>query len=159
MAIEILKLIVSIALCQLAGFISALFNIKSIPKWYSKLKKPRFNPPNKIFGPVWTGLYLLMGISLYLVLVSGIAFGSFPIIIFFVHLLLNVLWSAIFFRAKKLGLAFLEIIVLWISISVIIILFYPISHLASYLLIPYLLWVSFASLLNWKFWRLNRKRG
>jgi translocator protein len=156
MAIDILKLIISIVLCQFAGGIGAIFNIKAIPKWYTHLRKPSFNPPNWIFGPVWTILYLMMGISFYLIWVSGFSLASLPLIAFFVQLILNVLWSALFFGARKPFLAFVEIIFLFISIALVMILFYPNSHTAAYLLIPYLLWVSFASVLNFELWRLNR---
>lgn len=157
MAIDILKLILSIILCELAGIIGSLFNIRSIPNWYKKLKKPGFNPPNWIFGPVWTILFLLMGISLYLVWNTGISLLSFPMIIFFLQLILNIIWSGIFFGLKKPFFAFLEIILLWFFILATIISFFTISPIASYLLIPYILWVSFASLLNFYIWRLNRK--
>jgi translocator protein len=156
MAIDILKLIISIVICQLAGLVGSIFNFKAIPRWYSKLKKPAFNPPNWIFGPVWTILYLLMGISMYLVWNAGFSLFSTPLIIFGLQLLLNISWSALFFGAKKPAMAFVEILFLWMSILYLIFIFYPISQLASYLLIPYLLWVGFASLLNWKLWTLNK---
>ncbi len=152
---DIIKLILSIVICQFAGILGSLFNIKSIPKWYSKIKKPRFNPPNKIFGPVWTLLYLLMGISLYLILTSGKDI-TLPIIIFSIQLVLNIVWSFLFFGLRKPFFAFLEIIILWLSILATIIIFYAISKPAAYLLIPYLLWVSFASLLNYSLWKLNK---
>jgi benzodiazapine receptor len=156
---EILKLIICVLICQVVGILSSFFNIKSIPGWYSKQKKPKFNPPNWIFGPVWTLLYLLMGISIYLVLVSGAIEKqtSLAIIVFLIQLFLNFLWSGIFFGMKKPLLAFFEIILLLVSIIINLIVFYPISELAAYLLIPYLLWVSFAALLNFEIWRLNRK--
>ncbi|MEI6850196.1 MAG: TspO/MBR family protein, partial [archaeon] len=134
---DIIKLILSIVICQFAGILGSLFNIKSIPKWYSKIKKPRFNPPNKIFGPVWTLLYLLMGISLYLILTSGKDI-TLPIIIFSIQLVLNIVWSFLFFGLRKPFFAFLEIIILWLSILATIIIFYAISKPAAYLLIPYL---------------------
>lgn len=152
---DIIKLIICLVICQIAGLLGAVFNIKSIPRWYSKLKKPRFNPPNWIFGPVWTILYFLMGISVYLVLVSGKETTS-AVLIFFIQLVLNVLWSALFFGIKKPSFAFIEIILLEISILVTIALFYKISIIASYLLIPYFLWVGFASILNFSIWRLNK---
>ena len=156
MTIDILKLIISIVICQLAGGIGAIFKVKAIPKWFIHLKKPSFNPPNWLFGPVWTILYLMMSISFYLIWVSGFSLASLPLIAFFVQLILNVLWSALFFGARKPFMAFVEIIFLLISIVIVMILFYPNSHIAGYLLIPYLLWVMFASLLNFELWRLNR---
>jgi tryptophan-rich sensory protein len=139
------------------GFLGSLFNIKSIPNWYSKQKKPRFNPPNWIFGPVWTLLYTLMGISLYLVLISE-KVNTLAIVIFSIQLFLNLIWTGIFFGMRKPFLAFMEIILLWISIIINIFVFYGISKTASYLLIPYLLWVSFASILNFSIWKLNKQK-
>lgn len=155
MAFNILTFIICILICELAGFMGSIFNIKSIPGWYKKLKKPRFNPPNWIFGPVWTILYFLMGISLYLI-VSQTTFNILAIVLFIVQLFLNILWSAIFFGMKKPFYSFLEIILLWASILATIILFYQIYPLASYILIPYLLWVTFALILNFKIWILNK---
>jgi len=152
---DIIALIVCIVICQAAGLLGSIFNFKSIPRWYSKLKKPAFNPPNWIFGPVWTLLYLLMGVSFYLVWTSGKEIGA-AIIIFSIQLVLNILWSALFFGMKKPFIAFIEIILLWISILASIVLFIDISNTASYLLIPYLLWVSFAAILNFSIWKLNK---
>lgn len=152
---NIISLIICIAICEVAGFIGSLFNFKSIPGWYAKQKKPKFNPPNWIFGPVWTLLYLLMGISLYLVLISGKEI-TLPLIIFSIQLILNIAWSAIFFGMKKPSIAFIEIIFLWVSILLNILFFYNISKISSYLLIPYILWVSFAAILNFSIWYLNK---
>lgn len=154
---EIAKLIICILICQIIGFLGSLFNVKSIPGWYSKQKKPSFNPPSWIFGPVWTMLYLLMGISLYLVLISG-KLTNLAIIIFSIQLFLNLIWTGIFFGMKKPLFAFIEIILLWASILINILVFYEISRTASYLLIPYLLWVSFAAVLNFSIWWLNRHK-
>ena len=153
--INITKLIISILVVEAIGLLGGIFNVKSIPKWYSKLRKPRFNPPARIFGPVWTILYLMMGISFYLIWTSdkSIYLAS---IIFAIQLIFNFAWSGIFFGAHKPGLAFIEIIFLWLSIIATIVMFYPISQLASYLLVPYLLWVSFASVLNFAIYWLNK---
>ena len=148
-----IKLIVSLLIPQLAGFLGALATTPSIKSWYSHLNKPSFNPPNWLFGPVWTLLFLLMGISLYLVWRQGNT--SAALTIFFVQLALNLLWSILFFGLHQPTLAFLEIIVLWLAILATILKFYPISNLAAYLLIPYLLWVSFAGFLNFTIARLN----
>jgi len=156
---NILLLIACIIICEIAGAIGALFNKNSFSKsgWYAKIKKPSFNPPNWIFAPVWILLYLLMGVSLYLVLDTRISLLSFPIIIFLVQLLLNMFWTGIFFGLRKPGYAFIEIVLMWLAIVATIIIFYPISKLASYLLIPYFLWVSFASILNFSIWWLNKE--
>lgn len=154
------KLLGFIALCQLAGLIGSLFTFSAIPTWYAYLIKPTFSPPNYLFGPVWTTLYTLMGISLYLVYQTKIKKGGNnqkekAIRIFYTQLILNALWSIIFFGLKNPGLAFVEIIIMWSYILVTIMRFYKINKIASYLLIPYLLWVSFASVLNLSIALLN----
>jgi tryptophan-rich sensory protein len=153
---DILKLVASVILCQVAGFLGSLFTTPAIPTWYATLKKPFFNPPNWIFSPVWISLFILMGISLFFVWRRPdhpkfkIAF-----IFFFVQLILNILWSAAFFglRAPLLGL--MDIVLLWIAILLTIQNFLKISKFAGVLLFPYLLWVSFATLLNFSLWILN----
>ncbi len=130
-----------------AGVVGSLFTIDSINGWYETLNKPFFNPPNFIFGPVWTFLFILMGISLYLVLVKKPKNNS-GVKIFWAQLMLNILWSVIFFYLHNPLIAFLEIIILWIFIFLSIKYFYKISKNAAYLLIPYMLWVTFAAFLN-----------
>jgi translocator protein len=143
-------------MCQLAGIIGSLFTTSSIPTWYATLIKPSFNPPNWIFAPVWIFLYLLMGISFYLIWIkSNNPNFSFLMSVFLLQLVLNAFWSIIFFGLKSPLFAFVEIIVLWLTILICIILFFRISKISSYLLIPYLLWVSFAAVLNFAIWKLN----
>ncbi|MBI2129887.1 tryptophan-rich sensory protein [Candidatus Woesearchaeota archaeon] len=144
------KLIFSIIICQLAGLIGSFFTASSVDTWYAALEKPGFNPPNWIFGPVWVALFLLMGISLYLVWEKGIkAKGAKIALIFFgIQLLLNMVWSIIFFGLRSPLYASIEIIILWLAILLTIIKFYKISKPAAYLLVPYILWVSFAVALN-----------
>jgi translocator protein len=151
------KLIVSIIVCQLAGVIGSLFTISSVSTWYLTLNKPFFNPPSWLFGPVWIILYLLMGVSLYLVWNKGIKSkqSKIGIILFGAQLFLNSLWSVLFFGLKLPLFAFVEIILLWVGIVLTIIYFYRISKVASYLLIPYLVWVGFASVLNFFIYYLN----
>lgn len=151
MRINFSKAIFSVALCLAAGLVGSLFTATSIPEWYQFLNKPSFSPPNWIFGPVWTTLYVLMGISLYLVWEKK----KVPSV-FWIQLILNALWSIIFFGMRNPTLAFIEIVVLWIAIFLTIKSFYRISKLASYLLIPYILWVSFASVLNLSIAILNK---
>lgn len=148
-------LIACITLCQFAGIIGSFFTFKNIPTWYAGLNKPFFNPPNWLFGPVWTILYTSMGISLFLVLIKQRGIFSTPVKIFLIHLAVNSLWSIVFFGMKNLGLAFSVIVILWGLIFYIIKVFYKIDKRASYLLVPYLTWVSFASLLNFSIWILN----
>ncbi|OGE71502.1 TspO protein [Candidatus Daviesbacteria bacterium RIFOXYD1_FULL_41_10] len=153
------KLFASIIICEGAGFIGSFFTIPAISIWYATLVKPSFAPPNFIFGPVWTVLYLLMGISLYLVwekkdkrrVIRGKGLQFFAL-----QLGLNVLWSAMFFGQKSPALGLLVIVLLWVAIFQTIKFFGKINTAASYLLYPYLLWVSFAAVLNFMIWQLNR---
>ena len=147
-------LIIFILACQAVGIFGSIFTIKSIPTWYKGLKKSWFNPPNWIFGPVWTILYLLMAISGYLLWQNNHL--SLAICLFFIQLILNSVWTPLFFGAKKLGWAFVEIVLLWMAILLTIIFSWGISHWAATLLIPYLFWVFFASLLNFSIWKLNK---
>jgi benzodiazapine receptor len=152
-----LKLVASIVICQMAGILGAVFTTNSVDTWYSTITRPDIAPPNWIFGPVWTTLFLLMGISLYIVWNKGLQTreSKVAVSVFGFQLVLNTLWSIIFFGLHNPGLAFIEIIFLWISILASIILFYRISKVAAYLLIPYILWVSFAAFLNYNIWILN----
>jgi benzodiazapine receptor len=154
---DILKLVLSIVICQAAGFLGSLVTTPSIATWYKNIAKPSFNPPNAVFGPVWITLYLMMSISLFLVWRQwGATKGVRPaLIIFFVQLALNTLWSILFFGLRQPGWAFLEIVILWLFILLTLLLFWRLSRAAGILLLPYLLWVSFASVLNFAIWRLN----
>lgn len=156
--IKILPLILSVGVSFLAAGIGSVFTTSAIDTWYTTLQKPFFNPPNWIFGPVWTLLYLMMGISLYIVWNTkthtkerrqGLSF-------FFVQLALNVLWSILFFGLKSPFLALLGILLLWVMIYLTIKNFFKISRTAGWLLIPYLVWVSFATVLNLSLVFLNR---
>jgi len=151
------RLIISLLIPQLAGIIGSIFTVSSIREWYSLLEKPSFNPPNWIFGPAWTILYLLMGISIYLVWqrVKENKNNKKVMFIFWIHLFLNTIWSIIFFGFQNVGLAFINIVVIWFFIVLLMILFWKIDRRATYLLIPYLLWVSFASILNLSILLLN----
>lgn len=154
---NIWKLVVSFAVCQFVALIGSVFTISSIQGWYTTLNKPSFNPPNWIFGPVWTILFILMGMSLFLVWRKGLKSkkSKTALKIFFAQLGLNLLWSVLFFGAHSPTLAFIDIILLWIVILFTIVKFYKISKLSAYLLMPYLLWVSFATILNFFIVRLN----
>jgi len=134
---------------QVAGFIGSLFTRASIPTWYATLNKPFFNPPNWIFAPVWTLLFVLMGISLYLVLMQSAKQDvTNALIIFSIQMVLNVLWSFCFFYLRSPLFGLIDIILLLIFIVINIVAFYSISPTAAYLLVPYLLWVTFATILN-----------
>ncbi|MEO8514819.1 MAG: TspO/MBR family protein [Ignavibacteria bacterium] len=153
-----IKLITSIIICQLAGFIGTIFTVDSISNWYNYLSKPSLNPPNWIFGPVWITLYTLMGISLYLVWIKGLGVqrNKNAFMLFLVQLVFNSLWSIVFFGLHQILPAVIVIVVLWLLIFACIFSFKPISQPAAYLLIPYLFWVSFASYLNISIYILNR---
>jgi tryptophan-rich sensory protein len=153
---DILKLVASVILCQIAGFLGSLFTTPAIPTWYATLKKPFFTPPNWIFSLVWISLFILMGISLFFVWRrQGHPQFKKALIFFFVQLILNVLWSLAFFGLRLPLLGFIDIILLWIAILLTILHFLKVSKFAGVLLIPYLLWVGFATLLNLSLWILN----
>jgi translocator protein len=150
------KLIISLLIPQAAGGIGSFFTVGSVKDWYPTLEKPALNPPSWVFGPVWTALFLLMGYALYLVWTdkSGkskrLAFWAFGI-----QMVLNAFWSIIFFGLHSPGGALLEMIFLWLAILATIIVFAKISRPAAWLLVPYILWVSFAGYLNYLIWTLN----
>jgi tryptophan-rich sensory protein len=155
MPVRLPQLLLSIGICLGAGFIGSFFTYSAIPDWYAGLNKPPFNPPNWVFGPVWTLLYILMGISFYTIWISKSKFKKKGIKIFLIQLILNTSWSIAFFGFKNPELALINIIVLWIAIFLTIKSFLKISKVAAYLLIPYLLWVSFAGILNLSIVLLN----
>ena len=142
------RLIAAIALPFAAGAIGSYFTFPNIESWYANLTKPSFSPSNWLFGPAWTTLYILMGISLYLVWKKYLK-------LFILHLGLNAFWSIAFFGLHNILLALIVIIALWLIIAYMIIKFYKVNKLASYLLIPYLAWVSFAGYLNFTLLTLN----
>ncbi len=151
-----LKLTLCILLPLLIGGFSGYATASGISSWYVGLNKPFFNPPNYLFGPVWSMLYILMGISFYRILQSQDSeLKRKAILIFCIQLILNFLWSFLFFRFQMLAISFIEIIIMWISIATMIYTFTKIDKTAAYLQIPYLLWVSFAGVLNAAIWYLN----
>ena len=152
-----IKLLVSIAICQLAGVIGSFFTVSEIPGWYMSLTKPGFNPPNWIFGPVWTTLYLLMGFALWLVWRKGLNNKKtrFAFRFFIAHLFINSFWSVVFFGLHNIAGAFTIILILWAMIVASIKLFWHIDRRAAWILVPYLAWVSFAAVLNYYLMVLN----
>lgn len=162
-----LLLALCIAIPLIAGAIGSIFTSQSVSTWFQTIEKPSFSPPNWLFGPVWTTLYVLMGISLFLIWRAGTNSSSitFPknrrsrkiaaFTAFGVQLILNVLWSFLFFSLRSPQLAFAEIMILLISIAVTIVIFYKISKLAAVLMLPYAGWVTFAPFLNLQIWLLN----
>ncbi|WP_345950997.1 TspO/MBR family protein [Mucilaginibacter sp. PAMB04274] len=151
-------LIVSLLITLCIAVTASLFTIPQIPGWYSALNKPSFNPPNWLFGPVWSALYVMIAIAAYLVYQkrnSGAQYNSARIV-YFVQLLLNFLWSAMFFGMHQIWGALVVIVLLLIAIVANIYYFGKYSKVAAGLLVPYLLWVSFASVLNLYIYLLNR---
>lgn len=154
---QIFKLLASLALPLCLGAIAGLFTAEAVPEWYETLNRPSFNPPNWLFGPVWTTLYMLLGISLFLIWKqSASKERNLAIFVFLLQQALNFGWSFIFFYFNMIGFALIEIILLWISIIVMLVLFYKIKPMAAYINIPYLIWVTFAAILNASYYILNR---
>jgi translocator protein len=150
-------LIVSVIACLASGAIGSIFTRSAIPTWYAMLAKPSFSPPNWLFAPVWTLLYVLMGVAAFLVWRKGSENRQVRIalIVFLVQLVLNTSWSVVFFGLQCPLCGLIVISILWVAILATVVLFYRVSHIASVLLWPYLLWVSFASVLNGSIWLLN----
>ena len=155
--INFLKLILCIAVAQAAGLVGSIFTVSAINTWYATLARPELAPPNWIFAPVWTTLYVLMGIAAFLVWQKGLKKKEVKVAlaIFGVQLVLNTLWSIIFFALQSPGWAFVEIIFLWVAIVATIVAFSKVSKPAAWLLAPYILWVSFAGYLNFMIFWLN----
>ena len=145
-----LALLTAVVICLLAAVIGSIFTVSSIPTWYAALNKPSFNPPNWVFSPVWTILFILMGIAAYLVWEKGWERKEVKaaLIMFGLQLIFNVGWSGLFFALHVPWIAYYEMIVLWLLILATVVMFWRISKTAAWLLIPYLLWVGFASFLN-----------
>jgi len=158
------KLVIAVVVSELAGIIGSVFTTPSIAGWYAGIVKPALNPPSWVFGPVWTILYALMGISLFLVWkqhsnilqnVGMLRWWKIGIVVFFIQLFLNAAWSPVFFGAHLVGDALAIIVLLWAAIVLTILIFKKISSPAAWLLVPYILWVSFAMYLNYAIWSLN----
>jgi len=152
-----MKLIISILIPLLVGAVAGYFTSSGVDGWYAVANKPSFNPPDWIFAPVWTTLYIMMGIALFLVWRSDAdkTIKQTAIVLFTIQLALNFFWSFIFFTLQQTGWAFAEIILMWLMILLTIIWFGKISKPAAWLLVPYICWVSFASVLNYYICQLN----
>ncbi|MHA4896465.1 TspO/MBR family protein [Pedobacter sp. PWIIR3] len=155
--LNIPTLIINLIIPLSFGVIGALLTQVSVKTWYLTINKPSFNPPNWIFGPVWTTLYILMGISAYLVWQKRKQITHLPrlIAIYLIQLVLNLLWSFLFFYAHEIGAAFYEIIALLIAIIITARVFYKVDSTAGLLFIPYIAWVSFATVLTYTIFKLN----
>ena len=154
---NIVKLAFSVLVCELVALLGSLVTMPSIEGWYATIQKPFFNPPSWIFAPVWTVLFLLMGISLYLIVRERLLSRESRVAVLFfgVQLGLNLLWPVLFFGLHSPFFAFIEILALWLFIFITAYNFWKISRLSAYLLVPYLVWVAFAAVLNFSIWILN----
>lgn len=154
---DVYKLVVSIVACQCAGLIGSIFTRSAIPTWYATLQKPPFTPPNWLFLPAWVTLYVLMGISAFLIWRKGLDDRRIrtALIIFLIQLVLNALWSIVFFGLESPLYGVIVIIALWVAILFTLLRFFKISKVAGILLIPYIIWVSFAAALNTSIFVLN----
>ena len=153
-----LRFLISVTLPLIVGGLSGFATARGVQEWYPSLSKPPFNPPSWVFGPVWTLLYVMMGVAFYLVWQKGWdnEVVRVALVLFLVQLTLNGLWSILFFGMQSPGLAFAEILVLWLAIAATIVWFWRVSPVAGILLLPYEAWVTFAALLNGSLWILNR---
>ena len=152
------KFVVCLALTFSAALLGSLFTRSAISDWYANLNKPFFTPPGWLFGPVWTALYLLMAVSAAIVWHKGVdkAAVRIALAMFLLQLILNGLWTPLFFGLKMPLVAFVEIVLLWVAIGFTMLTFARVSLAAAVLLLPYLLWTSFAAVLNLSIWLLNR---
>lgn len=153
-----LRLFTSIVVCQLAGAIGSIFTASAVPTWYAALKKPPFTPPGWVFGPVWITLYLLMGISAFVIWNKGLSDSRVRVglTLFIAQLVLNALWSVMFFGLRSPLAGLVNIVALWILVLLTTLYFFKVSVTAGTLLAPYILWVSFAAVLNFSILVLNR---
>lgn len=149
----IICLIIPLAVGAIGGF----FTMESVKTWYTTLNKPSFNPPNYLFGPVWSTLYAIMGVASYLVWKKRNVAKNYTLAasVYFIQLILNLMWSFIFFYQQQIGFALIEIIILLIAIIINSVLFYRINKVAGLLYIPYIMWVSFATVLTYSIYMLN----
>ena len=152
------KLVCSVSLCLMTGFVGSYSTMNSVTTWYADLSRPSFTPPDWTFGVVWPILYVMMGISVFMIWNRGLDKRKVKVALglFVLQLVLNGLWAPIFFGLHMIALALIEIVLLWIAILLTILVFWRISKAATFFLFPYILWVSFAAILNTALWYLNR---
>jgi len=144
-------------MCFAVAGIGSFLTMPSIPDWYAGFRKPSWTPPGWLFGPVWTVLYLSMAVAAWLVWRRvGLSGAAVPLAVFGIQLALNLVWSFIFFGRNNIGLALVDIVLLWLAILATILAFRQVSTLAGWLLVPYLMWVTFAAALNFSVWNMNR---
>jgi tryptophan-rich sensory protein len=152
----VMGLVVSVALALLVGWLGSMWTTPEIPGWYRTLAKPSWTPPNWVFGPVWTALYVMMAVAAWLIWKpQGFAGAPLPLGIYAVQLALNLAWTGIFFAMRQPGPAFAEIVLLWCAILITTRQFWRRQAVAGFLLVPYLIWVTYAAALNFALWRMN----
>ena len=155
-ATQWIALVIAVVVCFAAAGIGSLYTTPAIPVWYASLQKPAWTPPAWAFGPVWTLLYMMMAVAVWLVWRErGFAGARLALTLFGVQLVLNALWSVLFFGRRNPGAALVEMAFLWAAIFATMSAFWQIRQAAGWLFVPYLWWVTFAALLNYKIWRLN----
>jgi tryptophan-rich sensory protein len=153
-------LIVFLFICLGGASVASFLTARGVREWYPHLRKPPGTPPGFVCGPVWSVLYILMAVSVWLVWREyGWRGGGSALLLFFAQLALNMAWSGIFFGARLPGVAFAEIVILWLAILFNIVVFHWLTPIAALLLVPYLFWVTYASYLNFGIWRLNRENS
>lgn len=154
---NVIKFIVAVAIPLIVGGASGFFTVTDVDSWYQTINKPVWNPPNWIFGPVWTTLYVLMGIALFIIWKSDTSteLKKIAFVLFAIQLVFNFFWSFIFFNQHLVGWALIEMTVLWVFILLTIFSFAQVDKIAAWLLVPYISWVSFALILNYTIWKLN----
>ncbi len=153
---QIAGLVIFLLVCFIAGWLGSLATTPKIDGWYSQLEKPSWNPPDKVFGPVWGFLYAIMGIAAWMVWrKTGLVKPATPMILFILQLALNIAWSWLFFGMESPGIAMVDILALWFLILATLIAFYKITPVSGILFVPYLLWVTYAATLNFAIWRMN----
>lgn len=155
---DVAKFAISVGTSQMAGVIGSLFTARTVSSWYLTLRKPGWTPPSGIFAPVWIALYLMMGIAAFLLWRKGLGHEGVrtALVLFLIQIVLNTLWSAAFFGVPSPLAGLIVIIALWAAILATIVAFSRVSVGAGLLLVPYILWVSFAAALNWSIYMLNR---
>lgn len=153
---QVVALLVFLGICFAVAGLGSTVTMPATEGWYRTLEKPSWIPPSWVFGPVWSLLYLMMAVAAWLVWRKAGTTPPLPLALFFVQLALNLEWSFLFFGAKRPDLAFIDIVLLWLAIAATIWAFSRVSTVAAWLMVPYILWVSFASALNFTIWQMNR---
>lgn len=155
---NVVKFIIAVAIPLVVGSLSGFFTVTGVESWYQTINKPAWNPPNWLFGPVWTTLYVMMGVALFIIWKSDTSteLKKIAYTLFAIQLVFNFFWSFIFFNQHLVGWALIEMVIMWVFILLTIFSFAQVDKIAAWLLVPYNSWVSFAIILNYTIWQLNR---